>query len=131
MKIRIQSFWPAIGMFVLATILFCLPGNELPDEDWLGDISADKIVHIGLFGGLVTLFGLPFVSKAETNADSSLRRTLITIVVLAIAYGIAIEFIQGAFIPMRSFSVADMIADALGSVFGGVFVNRQRAVKTK
>ena len=131
MKIRIQSFWPAIGMFALATILFCLPGDELPNEDWLGDISADKIVHIALFGALVTLFGLPFVSKAENIKNTNLRRTLITIVVLAIAYGIAIEFIQGAFIPKRSFSVADMIADALGSVFGGVFVNRQRSVKTK
>ncbi len=49
------------------------------------------------------------------------------IVILAVAYGIAIEFIQGAFIPMRSFSLADMVADALGSVVGGVFVNRRAA----
>ncbi len=47
----------------MATVLFCIPGNELPDDDWLGAISADKIVHIGLFATLVALWGLPFLSK--------------------------------------------------------------------
>ena len=129
MKVRITSFWPAIGMFVLATVLFCIPGNELPDEDWLGEISADKIVHIGLFATLVILWGLPFVSRSVDSR--SLRRTLAIIVILAVAYGIAIEFIQGAFIPMRSFSLADMIADALGSVIGGAFVNRRAVARSK
>ncbi|MGC3948484.1 MAG: VanZ family protein [Chryseolinea sp.] len=130
MSIRIKSFWPGIFMFILATVLFCLPGDTLPDEDWLGDISADKIVHIGLFAVLVALWGLPFIYRTDANRDeNSLRRTLLLVVVIAIFYGIAIEFIQGAFIPNRSYSLADMIADMLGSIAGGIFVNRQRTKK--
>ena len=117
-------------MLVLATVLFCLPGDELPKEDWLGDINADKIVHVGLFSTLVMLWGLPFISRSNPDDNSQqLKRTLFYVMIVAIAYGIAIEFIQGAFIPKRSYSVSDMVADALGSVIGGVFVNRQRPGK--
>jgi len=126
--INLKSFWPAIGMFLLATALFCIPGDRLPDEDWLGKISIDKIVHIGLFAALVILWGLPFIARANAGTDSqrSLRRTMITIVVMAVLYGVAIEFIQGAFIPNRSYSLADMVADALGSLAGGVLLRSQR-----
>ena len=125
MSIRIKSFWPGIFMLILATVLFCVPGNKLPDEDWLGDISADKIVHVGLFAALVALWGLPFIYRSAADNTSTLRRTLILVVVIAILYGVAIEFFQGAYIPNRSYSLADMLADTLGSVVGGIFVSRQ------
>src|SRR5690349_9301246 len=116
-SLRIKSFWPGIGMFVLATALFCLPGNELPNEDWLGDINADKIIHVGLFAALVTLWSLPFINRSKPEASTrQLKRILLCVVMVAIGYGIAIEFIQGAYIPKRSYSVSDMLADALGSV---------------
>lgn len=128
MSIRIKSFWPGIFMFILATTLFCLPGDKLPEEDWLGDISADKIVHIGLFAVLVTLWGLPFLHRSNTaGRERTFRRTLVLIVMIAVLYGIIIELVQGAYIPNRSYSLADMGADALGSIAGGVFVHRQRA----
>jgi len=130
MIIRVKSFWPGILMLVLATVLFCLPGDKLPDEDWLGDISADKIVHVGLFAVLVALWGLPFIHRSESNGENQLRRTLVLIVAIAIVYGVAIEFIQGAYIPNRSYSLADMIADSLGSIAGGLFVNRLRERST-
>ncbi|HTF22137.1 MAG TPA: VanZ family protein [Chryseolinea sp.] len=126
MRITIKSFWPAIGMLLLATILFCVPGNELPDEDWLGKINADKLVHIGLFAALVGLWGLPIVAKVPRDVHrSSAKRVLFYVVAAAIVYGIAIELIQGAYIPNRSYSVADMVADGIGSVMGGLFVSRQ------
>lgn len=122
-----RSFVPAIGMFILATLLFCLPGNELPDSDWLGEINIDKLVHVALFAALVVLWGLPFVArqKGRPDARNLIRRTIILVVIVSIIYGVAIEFIQGAFIPMRSYSLADMVADGLGSVIGGIFVKGQ------
>jgi VanZ family protein len=126
--INLKSFWPAIGMFVLATTLFCIPGDRLPDEDWLGDISFDKFVHIGLFAALVSLWGLPFIARSirDETSQRNLSRILIYIVLVSIGYGIAIEFIQGAFIPNRSYSLADMVADALGCGVGGILLNKQR-----
>jgi hypothetical protein len=126
--INLKTFWPAIGMFVLATILFCIPGDRLPDEDWLGDIGFDKFVHIGLFTALVSLWGLPFIARSirDETSQRNLSRILIYIVLISIGYGIAIEFIQGAFIPNRSYSLADMVADALGCGVGGILLNKQR-----
>ena len=129
MRIRIKSFWPAVGMLLLATVLFCIPGNELPDDDWLGEISADKLIHVGLFAALVTLWGLPFVARGRSEVNQrSINAALIWVVVIAVIYGIAIEIIQGAYIPNRSYSVADMVADAIGSIMGGLFVNRQSRI---
>jgi hypothetical protein len=126
MRIRVKSFWPAVGMLILATVLFCIPGNTLPDEDWLGKISADKLIHVGLFAALVALWGLPFVARVHLDANSrSVKSILIWVVAVAVVYGIVIEIIQGAYIPNRSYSLADMVADAIGSVVGGLFVNRQ------
>jgi hypothetical protein len=126
--IKQKTFWPAIGMLILATVLFCIPGDRLPDEDWLGDISADKLVHIGLFCALVSLWGLPLIGRSAIDelSQRGLSRMLVSVVLVAIGYGIAIEFIQGAFIPNRSYSLADMVADALGSGFGGILLNKQR-----
>jgi len=126
MRIRIKSFWPAIGMFILATTLFCIPGNELPEEDWLGEINADKLVHVGLFAVLVALWGLPVVARVHPDVNSRpVKTALFWVVTVAIVYGIGIEVIQGAYIPLRSYSVADMVADGIGSVIGGFFVNLQ------
>ena len=125
-----RSFLPAIAMFILATVLFCLPGNELPDSDWLGEINIDKFVHVGLFAALVVLWVLPFAARQMDKADEKarIRRIIMIVVLMSVAYGIAIEFIQGAFIPMRSYSLADMVADALGSVIGGAFVKGKRGM---
>lgn len=115
-------------MSAIATGLFCIPGDRLPDDDWLGKISIDKFAHVGLFGALVVLWGLPFIARstADPASQQSLTRIIILIVIIAVVYGVAIEFIQGAFIPNRSYSLADMIADALGCAAGFAWLNRQR-----
>jgi VanZ family protein len=127
-QINLRTFWPAIGMFVLATLLFCIPGDKLPTEDWLGDIGFDKLVHVGLFAALVSLWGLPFIARSTRDdaAQRNLTRMLAYVVLLSVGYGIAIEFIQGAFIPNRSYSLADMVADALGCGLGGILLTKQR-----
>jgi len=127
-RIHLSTFWPAVGMSVFATTLFCILGDKLPDEDWLGDIGFDKLVHVGLFAALVSLWGLPFIARStrDENSQRNLTRLLASVVLVAIGYGIAIEFIQGAFIPNRSYSLADMVADALGCAVGGFILSKQR-----
>jgi VanZ family protein len=130
-QINLRTFWPAVGMFILATTLFCIPGDKLPEEDWLGDIGFDKFVHVGLFASLVILLGLPFIARSGQGEASqrNLSRTLLFIVLGYLVYGIVIEIIQGAFIPNRSYSLADMVADALGCGVGGILLNiRRKAV---
>ena len=75
-----------------------LPAKDLPHVNiW------DKAEHAGTFFVLMTLATLSYYQK------HSLQR----LALLLIAYGIAIECIQ-FFIPSRSFSVLDMVADSIG-----------------
>jgi VanZ family protein len=115
-KIRINSFLPGLLTLVTATVLFCLPGDKFPDEDWFNLLKVDKLIHIGLFALLVLLWSLPFINRSSTASQAS--RMFIRVALLFVLYGIVIEFIQGNFIPFRSMGVDDMIADALGCAAG-------------
>jgi VanZ family protein len=123
MKIKIKSFWPAILSFIIATILFCLPGQEFPQEEWFGKVLLDKWIHVGLFAVLVTFWCLPFILKI--NDEVKIRAVFTKITLGFIAYGIGIEFIQGHFIPFRTFGIDDMIADAIGCGVGLLFAKHQ------
>lgn len=124
MKIQINSFWPAVVGFVIATLLFCLPGEKFPEAGWLDQIHFDKVVHIGLFAMLVVLLSLPFRSRLKSLRR--LNQLYVWIMMGYIAYGIAIEFIQKDFIPHRSFDVFDIVADTVGCVTGYLVVRRLR-----
>ena len=122
MKIQTKSFVPAVGAFVVATLLFCLPGDRLSEAGWLEDLELDKVVHVGLFAGLVFLWCLPFQLLIE-NTDRQ-KRIYTWIALSFMAYGVAIEFIQRDFIPYRSFDVYDIIADTIGCAIGWVTIRK-------
>jgi len=124
MNIRIKSFWPGIIMLVMATVLFCLPGKEFPEQDWFAKIYLDKWIHVGVFALLVALWTLPFIYQIEEL--KRLRVLFFWVMLCFIFYGIAIEFIQGWFIPYRTFGVDDIIADTIGCGLG-YFWTRRRA----
>ena len=118
MKIQIKSFLPAIGGLVFATLLFCLPGDEIPDAGWLDDLQLDKVVHIGLFTMLVFLWCLPMQSRFHEKRQ--LNKAHLWVALAFAAYGIVIEFIQRDFIPYRSFDFFDIVADVVGCVIGWI-----------
>lgn len=121
-KIKIHSFLPAVAGLIGATLLFCLPGDNLPDVGWLDKIHFDKIVHIGLFSTLVTLWCLPFKARLEDSVVLNRRYGWIT--GAFVLYGIAIEFIQRDYIPYRSFDGFDIVADIVGCIVGLIAVKR-------
>jgi len=123
MKINVRSFWLGSIALIGATVLFCLPGRQFPKEDWFEKLFLDKWVHIGLFAVLVVLWCLPLFSRIESR--SRLINFFIWISIAFVVYGIVIEFIQGNFIPNRSFGIDDMVADAVGCGVGFMFVHNQ------
>ncbi len=123
MKIRIRTFWLAIVALVGATILFCLPGEEFPQEDWFAMIFLDKWVHIGLFAGLTALWSLPFIHRIQDIPK--LKSRFVLIAVVFVIYGVIIEFIQGNFIIHRTFGLDDMVANTIGCGVGFIFSNWQ------
>lgn len=121
LKIRITSFWPAVVALIVATFLFCLPGQEFPHINWLDKIHFDKIAHIGLFSVLVFLWILP--PQSRINDKQKVKRMYLWIALAFVFYGICIEFIQLNFVPHRSFDVFDIVANTVGCAFGGIVAN--------
>lgn len=118
MKTLFFGMKPAIGWLLMVTFLLVLPGSAFPKETWLSKIQFDKIVHIGVFAILVTLFCRAFYQKALTTKNSSI---FILIAVVAIIYGLLMEFVQKNYVPNRSFDKGDLIADAIGAIAGYIF----------
>jgi VanZ family protein len=123
MRISIKTFWPAAIFLIVATVLFCLPGEEFPKKSWFDKIYLDKWIHVGLFAVLVLLWSLPLLHRIKIQ--SRLQKALIWTAVSFVAYGIIIEVIQGRFIPHRTFGVDDMVADAVGCGLGFFLAKRQ------
>ncbi len=122
------SIIPGIGWFLISTVLLTLPGSSFPTESWLDKIWFDKWVHIGLFGILVFLFCWGMQKKYSVL---SLLKIFSTIAVLALVYGIIMEFVQRYFIPNRSFDTGDIIADAVGCAAGWLLAVKWFGTSTK
>lgn len=90
-----------IGVFILSSI----PGNMYPEVNIVG---ADKAVHVALYslGGL--LAGMAFYRRNYGWLFG---------VVFCCLYGVSDEVHQ-IFVPRRSFSWGDILADATGGLIG-------------
>jgi VanZ like family len=123
------SFIAAIVWFIIATILLTIPGTDLPQEDWLDKIPLfDKWIHIGMFAILVTLWCRSRLLLKTKTDSQKLKQVFITIGVIWLGYGVAMEFVQKYFIPFRSFDISDIIADGVGCA-AGVFFSIRRYIK--
>src|ERR1700726_2345806 len=89
----------AIGWSILIFILLSLPGSMIPNESTFVIPNFDKVVHIGLFGGFVLLWSLYF--SAKRLASKRLLRLFFIIFIIAVIYGIGMEYVQKYFIPLR------------------------------
>lgn len=121
-----KNFWiriiPGIAWFFILLFLLCLPGEDIPTEDWLDKIYFDKIVHFCSFLLLCSLFFYPFYKPAYPGINT--RKALIIITTLGISWGIITEFIQYFFVPGRNFDPFDMVFDALGALTSYWFWSR-------
>ncbi len=117
------GFHPAFAWLTFITAMFLLPGDDLPKEGWLDAIYADKLVHVMFFAVLVYLFYRPLRHKS--------KNWLPLISLIALVYGIAIEFIQGKWGINRSFDSWDIVADAIGCVTGYLYSLSQKSSSRK
>ncbi len=55
-RISFKKFIPGIAWFFIVLVLMVLPGNELPETDWLNINYFDKIMHAVVFAFLVFFY---------------------------------------------------------------------------
>jgi hypothetical protein len=113
MKLKLSQFLPAIIWFIIANILFLMPGDDVPTSSFLDEIYFDKWVHAGLFGGIVFLTAYPFIKMGRLS-----KKLLIKISIAGICYGIFIEILQKYVAIERDFDYTDILADAVGCLLG-------------
>lgn len=96
-------------ILVMGTIFFL--SHQSGDSLHLPAIpGVDKIAHMTAYAGLA----LSFLWLFHKRAVKDHRRTAILTVLFCVLYGISDEFHQ-SFIPLRSVSVLDLLADGLGA----------------
>jgi VanZ family protein len=124
LKNKTISIIVALLYFLLSTYLLTLPGSQFPKITWMDKIPLfDKWVHIGLFAILTFLWCRVLVKYTV--------KKMLTVAIVCLLYGVAIEFIQDRWIPFRSFEAADIIADAVGCTLGFLVSKRWLLKKSR
>ena len=111
-KIALRKFLPGIVWFFIVAVLVFMPGEDVPDMGWMHPFHIDKLVHLGMFGGLTYLFSLPYLNSGFSVNKK--RNSFIVVSILFIAWGLGVEFIQKYFAYHRSFDLFDWLADTIG-----------------
>ncbi|WP_298736646.1 VanZ family protein [uncultured Chitinophaga sp.] len=110
----LRYYIPAILWIILILVLCTLPGKDVPHTGWFSIKNLDKLVHFGLFGGIVFFLALGYY-RQKKNVPALM---LLVFVLSAALYGLAIEFIQKYYTVDRSFDMRDAAADTLGAIAG-------------
>jgi VanZ family protein len=120
LQCMIKYLWPAIAWSLTVVALTLIPGEQIPNVPVFG---IDKLVHIFIFGLMMTLTA---VGLYKSSFYTSIKRPTLIAVVYSIGFGMIIEFIQ-PYIPGRSFSLFDILANVMGVALGyGLYVFLRR-----
>jgi VanZ family protein len=120
-----KYFFPAISWSVVILVITLMPAEKLPE---VGIIQIDKLVHFFVFGLLMflTMFGAVKVLQHK-NSNANI---VIPSFIYGTGLGVLVEFLQ-LFVPGRTFSVIDIIANTIGTIIGYYvfkFVRRKKAL---
>jgi VanZ family protein len=105
--------WPALVWLLIVLVLTLIPGPAIPDVGF--SFRIDKIVHFFLFGIQMVLTA--YALEKHTLSRGAPAHPILVSVIFSIAAGVGIEFLQ-RFVPGRSFSVFDMVANTIGVGIG-------------
>lgn len=101
---------------LLATSLL-IPPSAFPRMSWHAFLGFDKLVHLGLFYMLVSLWLLYY---EQLNRISRKLKSLVFI--LSVAYGGSLEYVQGAMAIGRNMDIADALANTIGALLGVILL---------
>ncbi len=103
-----------ISVMAIIFFLSSLPGDEifLPDV-----VNIDKLLHAGIYGLLALTVLFTVLEKRYQRNPFAIS---LLIVLFCMLYGVSDEYHQ-SFVPYRTPSVADLVADTTGAVIAVLF----------
>ena len=105
------GWWIALFGVVVASLAPDVPMPDVP--------GADKVTHFLVYTGLAAV---------PVSLDFRVRGSVLGVLLVLLAVGIAIEFAQEAFVVGRDGSAADALADVGGVATGALIGRRIRSV---
>lgn len=118
---RPLSEWPgrAVPALVCAVVVFGAsvvnpPSSGLTPTGPLGLVGVDKWLHVGGYAVLASVVGYALWVRAA--------RPLVLAVVIVSVYGAGLEGVQ-SLLPLRSFDLLDMLANALGACLAALVLS--------
>jgi len=116
------NLWAILwGLVIL--ILLCMPGKVFPRLPAFLDLfRPDKLVHFFIFGvyGALQTRGL----WKQVSFERLRRHAVLYSVIWGSSLGTLTEILQRYWIPMRTGSVYDLIADVAGCLLGALIYKR-------
>jgi VanZ family protein len=117
--------WALLWALVIF-ILCVLPGKDIPSFWWTDLLSIDKLVHAGVFGVLVLLLSRGL--RAHYGGLELRSRRMLLWILACIAYGGALEIMQGVFLTDRYADVLDFLANSAGCGLAWWWLDRKARV---
>lgn len=111
-----KSYLP-IAWIILMHILLLMPSGNMPKEEFDLIPHFDKLVHFAIYFALTAAWVF-YLSNQPGLTSRQLATWTILLPVLAIADGIAVEYLQRLPVIHRDFDWFDALADAIGTVAG-------------
>ncbi len=118
-QLSFKKFIPAILWLIVILVLVLIPGNQLPESEFLFKIDFDKFVHAGIFGLLVVLSCWPFYKT--TIPRNKKINWFIAIALFTSAFGYSTELMQKYWAQGRNYDLMDWLADSAGALGGYIF----------
>lgn len=107
-RIRDRIYW--VSWIALIFILSSIPGNDLPE---VPGFQPDKLVHFSLY------FLLAILTLRAFGTQQNRNRIPWIALIFCVGYGVTDELHQ-LFVPGRSPSPWDLLADGIGAAIGSV-----------
>jgi len=112
-----KFFWrhniSAVLWALLILALCGIPRSAVPKTNLIG---VDKVVHFGLYAVFSLILMVGFLKQQQYRWLR--EKALYMAIGTGIVYGIIIELLQGTVFASRSAEPMDMVANAVGAVFG-------------
>lgn len=116
MKSFLRRYWKTILWCLTMFYMLFSPGSALPKPE-IKIPHFDKLVHAGMFAILVFLFQL------DSYKTPKARFKVVLLIISVLLFGSLSEYIQFAYIPGRSGTINDLIADVTGIALGLLLFN--------
>ncbi len=122
-------FLPALiwGLVILAAV--SIPSASIPETGLLDIPLIDKFIHFALFSVFGILLASGFFKNQRTGGSGSWRRRIVLSIITGIGYGAITEYWQFCCLTDRHGSLADVLANGFGTVFGVILFEVFRSSK--